>query len=66
MYFEDAVPYFDKIMFSHEEKQIDILKISSYNCSQVGSYFFLYTAEIKTLYFVFNCFSEDLFKLISN
>ena len=32
----------------------------------MGSYFSLYTAEIKTLYFVFNCFAEDLFKLISN
>ena len=28
--------------------------------------FSLYTAEIKTLYFVFNCFAEDLLKLISN
>ena len=27
MYFEDAVTYFDKIVvFSHKEKQIDILK----------------------------------------
>ena len=27
MYFEDAVTYFDKIvMFSHKEKQIDMLK----------------------------------------
>ena len=32
----------------------------------MGSYFSLHTAEIKALYFVFNCFAEDLFKLISN
>ena len=32
----------------------------------MGSTFSLYTAEIKTLYFVFNCFAEDRFKLIIN
>ena len=32
----------------------------------VGSSFSLYTAEIKTLYLVFNCSAEDLFKLISD
>ena len=29
-------------------------------------YLSLYTAEIKTLYLVFNCSAEDLFKLISD
>ena len=32
----------------------------------MGSYFSLYIAEIKTPYFVFNCFADDLLKLISN
>ena len=32
----------------------------------MGSLFSPYTAEIKTLYLVFNCSAEDLFKLISN
>ena len=30
------------------------------------SSFSLYTAEIKTLYLVFNCSAEDLFRLISD
>ena len=34
--------------------------LSSYNCSQVGTLFSLYTAEIKTPYLVFNCSAEDL------
>ena len=67
MYFEDAETYFDKIvMLSHKEKQINTLKFLIYNCSQVGSYFSLHTAEIRTLHFVFNCLAEDLFKLISD
>ena len=32
----------------------------------MGSQFSLCNAEIKTLYFVFNSFADDLFKLISN
>ena len=67
MYFEDSSTYFDKIvMFSHSGKQNDIYwNLYSYNCSQVGSKCSLY-AEIRTHYFAFDYFAEDLFTLTSN
>ena len=40
--------------------------LSSYNCSQVRSWCSLYTAELKTLYFVIICSAEDLLILNSN
>ena len=74
MYFEDAVTYFDKtVTFSDREKQIDInseiylaIIVLKWGLNSLFILLYIYIFEIKTLFFVFNCFVEDLFQLISN